>query len=277
MHIYISADIEGVAGVVSPAQTVASGFEYERARQWMTSEVVAACEGAMAGGATSVTVSDSHGNGQNLLIDQFPETVRIVRNWPRPLGMMEGVEQPDTAGAFLVGYHTGAHHADGVLAHTISGRLIAGLRINGEASTETEFSAAMAAHFGVPVLLATGDDRFVSHAKECLTPGAVTVSTKRATGRYSADSSTPAASCAAIRHAAEEAVLRLPLEPEKPLAGPIDLEIQFQRHLPAELLAFLPGFERRGATALAITVQDIPAASRVLAFISAVQFDEQLP
>ncbi|MEM9705834.1 MAG: M55 family metallopeptidase [Pseudomonadota bacterium] len=144
MKIYISADIEGVAGVVSPAQTVQTGFEYETARRWMTSEVRAACEGAVAAGADGVIVSDSHGNGQSLLLDGLPDDVEVVRNWPRPLGMMQGVDLPEVAGAFLLGYHTGAHHAAGVLAHTSNGLLFSQIRLNGEPASETPISASIA-------------------------------------------------------------------------------------------------------------------------------------
>ncbi|MEM8563996.1 MAG: M55 family metallopeptidase [Pseudomonadota bacterium] len=277
MHIYISADIEGVAGVVSPSQTVQSGFEYQQARQWMTDEVLAACEGAMAGGATSVTVSDSHGNGQNLLLERFPVNVRIVRNWPRPLGMMQGVEQDTPAGVFLLGYHTGAHHAEGVLAHTISGRLIKSLRINDQPATETQLSLYIAAHYEVPVIFASGDNQFIAYAKAALGDHAFTVETKRATGRYSANTLSPIASCAAIRSAAQAAVEGLPQQPAKPAVTPVKLEVEFQRHLPAELLAFLPHFERAGSTSIVSVADDIVAASALLQFISGVTFDEQLP
>ena len=277
MHVYICADIEGVAGVVSPAQTVQRGFEYEQARVWMTGEVVAACEGAFAAGAEQITVSDSHGNGQNLLLDRIPQAVRVVRNWPRPLGMMQGVQQPGVTAAILLGHHTGAHHRDGVLAHTMSGQLIGEVRVNDMPMSETQLNAAVAAHFGVPIVLATGDDAYCAHVAEALGNHMPSVTTKTATGRYSADTLTPAASCDAIR-AATEAALQAPLpalsaQPETPLR----LEIRFQRHLPAELLAFLPGFEHLHSTVMAVELADMPSLIRVMNFISAVRFDEQIP
>jgi hypothetical protein len=81
--IFISVDMEGITGVVQPAQLGPTGFEYSRAREWMTGEAKAAIEGARAGGATSFVLADSHGNAQNLLIDQLPDDVRIVRGFPR--------------------------------------------------------------------------------------------------------------------------------------------------------------------------------------------------
>src|SRR5262245_32535385 len=90
LKVYVSADMEGVAGVVTGDQLGPQGFEYERFRGFMTNEVLAAIEGARAAGATEFLVSDSHGNGENLLIEPFPKDVQIVRSWPRPLAMMEG-------------------------------------------------------------------------------------------------------------------------------------------------------------------------------------------
>ena len=110
MRLSISADIDGVAGVVTFHQTGPKGFEYERARRWMTNEVVAACHAARDCGVTDIVVSDSHGSGENLLLEEFPEGVQIVRSWPRPLAMMQGVETGPFVAAFLLGYHAGAHH-----------------------------------------------------------------------------------------------------------------------------------------------------------------------
>ena len=92
MRFYVSADIEGIPGVVSREHLRPGGYEYEQARNWMTSAVVAAAEAARDSGATELVVSDSHGTGLNIHADQLPDYVRLVRSWPRPLGMMQGIE-----------------------------------------------------------------------------------------------------------------------------------------------------------------------------------------
>ena len=277
MRIYISADIEGVAGIVSPAQTLDAGFEYEAARRWMTLEVLAACEGAFAAGAAEITVSDSHGNGQNLLLDLLPENVRVVRNWPRPLGMMQGVEKDGTAGAFLLGYHTGGHHSSGVLAHTTSSLLFSELRLNGAPASETVISAAIAGAFDVPILFASGDRPYVKHAKELLGAEIVTVETKIPTGRFSADTKSPKAACAEIREAAARAVADGPRIAPFRLETPITFEADFQKHLPAELTAYLPMVERIGPYTIRFVGEDIPAVSKFLSFLSGIRFDDQMP
>ena len=88
--VLVSVDMEGIAGVVTGEQLGPPGFEYERFRLFMTNEALAAIEGARAGGATEILVVDSHGNGQNLLIEKFPKDVQIIRAWPRPLAMVQG-------------------------------------------------------------------------------------------------------------------------------------------------------------------------------------------
>src|SRR5713101_2991512 len=145
LKVYISADMEGVAGVVTSDQLGPPGFEYERFRGFMTDEVLAAIEGARAAGATEFLVSDSHGNGENLLIERFPKDVQIVRSWPRPMMMMEGID--GTFGAALfVGYHASTTNPAGVRAHTMSSANLADVRINGVSVPEAGVNAAVAGH-----------------------------------------------------------------------------------------------------------------------------------
>ncbi|MEM9288058.1 MAG: M55 family metallopeptidase [Pseudomonadota bacterium] len=270
MRIYISADIEGVAGVVTPMQTVTDGKEWARACRWMTGEVCAAIEGATAAGAAEFVISDSHGSGQNLILDDLPDAVAVVRSWPRPLGMMQGVEYGRFDAAFLIGYHTGAHHPSGVLAHTMSGLQIHSVRLNGQLCSETMLSAAIGGHFGVPVALATGDDAYGAHVAELL-PGAHYAEVKTAHGRFSARTKTPAEACNIIRQAAQDALER-PLPAPFAVATPVTLEVTFQKHIPAELLAYLPIFERTDAHTVKATAPDIVAVSKMVKFITMVSY-----
>src|SRR6266700_5805244 len=104
LKVFISVDMEGIAGVVTADQLGPGGFEYERFRKFMTDEALAAVKGAKEAGATELVVADSHGNGESLLIEQFPQDVRIVRSWPRPGAMMAGLDS-SFAAALFVGYH----------------------------------------------------------------------------------------------------------------------------------------------------------------------------
>src|SRR5215510_12213355 len=142
LKIYISADMEGVVGVVTNEQLGPQGFEYQRFREFMTQEVNAAIEGAVAAGATEIVVSDSHGNGQNLLIEKLPKNVLLVRSWPRPLEMMEGIDS-SFAGAIFIGYHSATSSMAGVRAHTISSARFADVKLNNSSVSEAALNAAV--------------------------------------------------------------------------------------------------------------------------------------
>lgn len=78
-------------------------------------------EGATSAGATEFVVSYSHGNAESLLIDKLAAqpAVALVRGFPRPLSMMEGIDST-FAGVIFIGYHTSTNNTQGVRAHTIS-------------------------------------------------------------------------------------------------------------------------------------------------------------
>lgn len=268
MRVFICADIEGVAGVVTRQQTAISGFEYQQAREWMTGEVIAACEGAMEAGATEIVIADSHGEAQNLLLDALPDHVQVVRSWPRPLGMMQGIETGPFAACLMIGHHTGVHQAEGVLAHTFAGLTIAGLRVNGRPASEIVVNSIIAGHFGVPVTLVTGDDATCAHATDILGPAVRTVATKFAQGRLSARTLMPGEARRRIRSAAAEAVRAGATAKPLMADAPLSVEVQFKNHWNAELLAYLPCFRRLDAVTIGFTADDAPALARILKFIT---------
>jgi D-amino peptidase len=191
LKIYISADMEGVVGVVTAEQLGPQGFEYQRFREFMTQEVNAAIEAAFAAGATEVVVSDSHGNGQNLLIEKLPKNILLVRSWPRPLMMMQGIDET-FAGAIFLGYHSGTTNQQGVRAHTISSARLADVKLNSISVPEAGINAAIAGHFNVPVIMISGDDIAVKETAALLgdVEGAVV---KLASGFHSAKTLMPEA------------------------------------------------------------------------------------
>ncbi len=265
LSVFISADLEGVTGAVTPEQLGPGGFEYGRFREFMTDEVLAAIEGARAAGATRFLVADSHGNGQNLLIERFPDDVEIVRSWPRPLHMMEGIDETFDAAVFI-GYHAAATNPEGVRAHTFSSANLAEVRLNGAPVSEGAVNAAIAGHFGVPVIAVSGDDATVQEMVDLLgdVEGAVV---KRALGFHSARTLTPAAGQRVIREAVRRGVGRLgDFQPHR-LEGPITLEVMFKNYRPAEVLAYLPVVERAGARSIRYIGQDMVEISHFLQFM----------
>ncbi len=131
LKVFISVDMEGVAGTVTADQLSPSGFEYNRFREFMTRETLAAVEAAKAAGATEILVADSHGNGENLLVEMFPKDVRIVRSWPRHQSMMAGVDATVDAVMF-VGYHASTHNVRGTRAHTFSSASLPRVALKGK-------------------------------------------------------------------------------------------------------------------------------------------------
>ncbi len=266
MRLYISADIEGIAGVVTRSHTSPDGFEYERAREWMTGEVVAACEAAEVAGVEEIVISDSHGSGENLLLELLPKGTQVIRSWPRPLAMMQGLETGPFAAAMLIGYHAGSTAMGGVLAHTMTGR-IREIRLNGEVASETVLSAAIAAHFHVPVVLATGDDVYCAHAREVF--GDIeTAEVKWAHGTLSARTLRPDDARELVRHKAAAAMERLSDFKPRGVTTPVTMEIDFKNRMQPELLDYLPNVERPAAYTVRFVATDMLEASKFLEFVT---------
>ncbi len=151
LRVLVSVDMEGVVGTVTGDQLGPTGFEYGRFREFMTREALAAVMASRAAGATDVIVADAHGNGENLLIEQFPPEVRVIRSWPRRLGMVAGVDQQVDAVMFI-GYHASTNNTSGVRAHTFSSATLTRVALNGVNVSEGSWAAAIAGQFGVPVI-----------------------------------------------------------------------------------------------------------------------------
>lgn len=243
MKVYISADIEGVTGVVNWKQCGApdgSCFDWAFARRMMTHDVNAAIRGARAGGATQIVVKDSHNVGLNLLIDELEPGVELISgSRPGPGGMMEGIDR--TFGrAFLVGYHGMAGSTEGVMEHTISGR-VHRLWIDGRERGEMGLSVYEAGSHGVPVALATSDDKGAAEAKS-LVANIVTATTKSGMGRYMARLLHPSVTGPAIEQAAR-AAMAAPVEPVQANPGPV-AELEFNRSEETDSASQLPGWTR---------------------------------
>lgn len=265
LKVYISADMEGVVGVVTADHLGPGGFEYQQAREWLTAEVNAAIQGAKAAGATEILVSDSHGNGENILLDQLPDDVLLVRSWPRPLMMMEGIDSSFDAVIFI-GYHASTTNPRGVRAHTMSSGTLTSVKLNGIPVPEAAINAAIAGHFGVPVVMLSGDDAIAEEARNLL-GDLETAVLKESLGFHSAVTVTPQVAYDLIREKVETALNRLSDFQPHELEIPIRVEVSFKNYLPAELLAYLSIVDRVDSHTIAFTGSDMLEVSRFLAFI----------
>lgn len=265
LKVFISADMEGVAGAVTGDQLGPTGFEYPKFREFMTNEVLAAIEGARAAGATEILVADSHGNGENLMIEKFPKDIAIVRSWPRPHGMMQGIDESFDAAVF-VGYHTSTGNREGVRAHTLSSANLADVRLNGVSVPEAALSAAIAGHFNVPVVAVSGDDAVVKEVQAIL-PGIEGAVVKWAYGFHSAKTLTPEAACDLVREKVKAGVARRREWKPYRLRTPVELEVRFKNYRPSEVLAYLSIVERTDSHTVRFRGRDILEVSRFLSFI----------
>ncbi len=270
-RIFVSVDMEGIAGVVTGEQLGPQGFEYASFRELMTQEANAAIAAAREAGASEFVVADSHGNFQNLLPDKLPPDVQLVRGGPRPHGMMQGLDE-SFDGVVFVGYHASTTNPAGVRAHSFSSANLADLRLNGVSVTEGSWNAAVAAHYGVPVLAVSGDEAAVAEVKAQV-PGVEGAVVKWPYAFHSARNLSPTAARAVIADAVRKGMSRRGATSLPRAATPIRLEIRFKSYRPAEVLSWLPGAERADAHAVRYTLKDMPEASRFLAFVLAYQAD----
>lgn len=261
MRIFISVDIEGVAGVVAPLHGQAGNPEYERARRLMTEEANAAINGAFAGGAEEVLVADSHGPMINLLAEALDPRAELIQGKPRPLSMFCNVETGFDA-AFCVGYHAGAGH-EGVLSHTTSGATFAAIRLNGLACSEAMIYGAYAGECGVPVAMLSGDDQLAAQSRPHF-PAARIAVVKTALGQRAARALSPQRARAAIAAAAEEAVRALAANrgafPPFVIAPPCRVEFDFLTVALADLAAIVPVAERIGPRSVAFAAGSVREA-----------------
>ena len=267
--IFISVDMEGITGVVQPAQLGPEGFEYQRAREWMTAEVNAAIAGIRDAGPAEIVVCDSHGNGQSVLIDKLPDDVRIVRGFPRPMEMMQGIDESFAAAVFI-GYHASEWTANAVRGHTISSARLLGVKLNGVEVSEGMYNAALAGQFGVPVAFVSGDRLAVTQLQQ-VAPAAEGAIVKEPYGYHSALTVTPARGQAMIREGLKRAMAKLgSLQPYR-LTGPIALEVGFKLTLDAERAAFVPGLTRADAHNVKGTFRDMTDITKLLQVLTSLE------
>lgn len=255
LRVFIAVDMEGIAGVVDLSQLSPSGSNYPAAQKLMTEEANAAIEGAFAAGATKVTVSDGHGNGMNILPEALNPKASLIQSWPRPLGMMEGIQDGYDA-VICIGFHASTNTPNAVLAHTFTGRFF-DLKFNGKHGPEAMAVAAIAGSYGVPVVLVAGDNAVVDEVHQLVDPDIVGVVVKKALGMRSAESVSPQVARTKIREATIAALGRLQSFHPFTMSKPVTVEITFRNMLNAEILSFLPIVERVGGSTIRFTGKDI--------------------
>ena len=225
MRVLVSVDMEGISGVTGRNDVSPGTPAYERFRRRMTAEANAAVRGAFAAGADAVVVNDSHDGMRNILYEELDPRAELISGFNKPLCMVEGAEGANAA--IFVGYHAWAGTAAAILDHTISGRCVHNWWLNGERVGEAQLNAAILGHFGVPVVLACGDDKLAGQIGRTL-PGARTVIVKYAINQLTARSLPAATVLEAIEREAKAGVLGAGQVAPARTSGPQTMRIEFQ-------------------------------------------------
>ncbi len=264
MKVFISADIEGTAGISHWDEADRNHPDWAEFRALMTAEVVAACEGARAAGATEVVIKDAHSSGRNLILDQLPDYARIVRGWSgHPDEMMFGIDA-GFAAAIYTGYHSKAGTEANPLAHTSNLR-ISRLLLNGEVASEFTFNALCAAGYGVPSVFLAGDEGICAEAR-AMVPGLAAVETLDGKGPASSSIS-PARSRRLIREGVETVLSGDFAEALPAMADHYEVVIEFNTPTEAYRASWYPGARSHGPRAIAFEHKDFSEILRALLFL----------
>jgi D-amino peptidase len=259
VRVHIISDMEGVAGIVKWQQTTGGEKLYDEGRVLYTEEINAAVRGARGAGATEIVVMDCHGAGGAYdfnslvpdLLDPGCEYV-VQQEWTEYTGFLEA----GCDAALFVGMHAMAGTPDGVLSHTVSGQAWQRLRFNGTLVGETGINAALCGHWGVPVVLVTGDRAVCTEAKELLGDGLTTVEVKEGLGRFSARMQTPTRARELIEEGARKALADLSaVEPYAP-GRPCEIAIEFTTPDRLQEFANRKGVEATGSSSLVVRGAD---------------------
>lgn len=258
MKIMIAADMEGISGVVHWDHVRPGHSEYERFRAVMTADVNAAVRGAFEAGAQDVVVTDGHAYARNILVEQLDSRARLNSGSPAPFSMVQGVDR-EVDGVIFIGYHARVGTPQAILEHTWSSVRVAGVWLNEQPAGEIGLNSALCGHYGVPVLMISGDQSACAEAADLL-GDIVTVQVKQAHGRMGAECLPPEVAQRQIQTAAAQAVTRLgqgraPLPLRLPT--PIGLKVRLVNSEMADRAAWMPGV-RREDLELSYQAADMP-------------------
>lgn len=258
MQVFISADMEGITGIATPSDVVKGESDYADGQQLMVGDVNAAIEGALAAGAESIVVNDSHATMTNLPREDLHEDARLIRGSSKPRSMMQGLTA-DHDVTFFVGYHAKAGTLGAVLNHTFIGHELLAVRVNDREVGELGWNAGLAAALDVPVGLVTGDDKTAVEAEATLDE-VETVAVKDGIDRFTADCRPPSETQPAIRDAAERAVTNADGYDQPVVEKPVVIEADWSATNQALRASGLPGVDRVSGRTTRVKAETYPEA-----------------
>jgi D-amino peptidase len=265
MKVFLSSDMEGTAGIVDWEQCVGDGPQAAAGRALLLDEVNAAIEGAVDGGATEIVLNDSHASMRNMPPGALAGQASYISGSHKPLYMMQGLDASFDAVLFI-SYH-GSVGAPAGLSHTYNPRAVVEARINGTVTGEAGINALVAAHYGVPVVLVTGDRVACEETAE-LMPGVHSAVVKEHVSRLAAHSLHPSRACALIKETAQQAVASASEASPPPFERPVSLDVSVRTTDLAEAAEWVRGVDRVGPRELRFSGDDLLSVYR--SFCSAI-------
>ncbi len=263
MKIYVSADIEGVTGTTHWDEADSKKPDYAAAREQMTAEVAAACQGALTGGAKEIWIRDAHGGCRNLIASKLPQEAKLIRGWGgHPFGMVEFLDA-SFAAVLLVGYHSHAGSAANPLSHTLTGKPFR-MTINGQLVSEFLISTFTAATVGVPVVFVSGDEGLCEDV-ERLNRDITTVGVKRGSGATTVNIH-PKLATRLIEEGVAKAVAGDVSACLIDLPAHFSVEILYRKHEWAYAFSFYPGATLADPSTVRFEADDFYEVLRLLAF-----------
>ncbi|MEK4627963.1 MAG: M55 family metallopeptidase [Solibacillus sp.] len=264
MKVYISADIEGITGTTTWSETELNLPDYIQFQQQMTKEVLAAIEGAIAGGATEILLKDAHDSARNLLLEDIPENVKIIRGWTNePMCMVAGLDESFDR-AIFIGYHSEGGSERNPLAHTLS--LLADVKINGEYASEFLINTYAAALHQVPVAFVSGDQALTEHIAR-YNDNIVTFATKEGVGSATINVS-PQKTLKETKRLVEEAMKVDRNKIQVTLPEHFNVEIIYKDHMRAYRNSFYPGAKFKPHNTVQFETTDYFEVLRILQFLT---------
>ena len=269
MKAYISIDIEGLPGIASLTMLAPGMTQFKRGEELMTLIAKETAKTLLEKGFERVVVADSHGYMTNINPLDMPRNTTLIQGFPRPLSMVTGLDKTYDAALFL-GYHAAAGTLHGFLDHTMSGRVFAEIRINGERASEYLINALIAGENNVPIILVAGDEHLRSEVEKH-TPWSVFVVFKKGITRYAAEYDSIEDILARLREGISLATERLKRGEAKPLTfkPPYSVEVYVRDEIIADVLEVMPGITRESAYKL---VFETKTASEMLKIIETIAF-----
>jgi len=263
MKIFISVDAEGLCGISSWHETDEKDVNFNRFRKLATREVNAVCSVIRRRFPNSrILVCDSHSSGENILIEDLIPDIELVKGFPRPYYMMEGLAS-SYDGVFLLGYHSRIGLEKGGMDHSYSSSSIYSIRINGLEMGEVDLNGVLAGYYGVPVVLISGDNILGNEVKQRY-KDIVYVTVKEGISRFSSKSYPLNKVYSSLETGTEQALSRLKKIRPIYIKPPYKIEISMNTTIQADIVSFLPGMKRKDGRTILFTSKDYREFYRLL-------------